>query len=1471
LNPLAQFLALVAALKPAAGTTPEELAELRRFIAAILFQQNPGFPVPGHEDPALAIALQDGAELAATLTAAGIQLRFLEVNELIPASPPERPSHAFGPFIDGAGNLVRFFIFENARFHRVHNRLPNGNPAPATILLLPLGVTPREDKLILDIPAGTVWIRAQFLVPGVTGCVGLRVAGGTLTVSAPSSLFDNGVILLPTNPTWTLSVAPEQPPAGEAAGSDANGATITLPQQLDVHSNAPPVVAGAIGISGFGSALSFDTSGGAPGSDGVSINFPFGVPVPWTIAGNRSAAAQLTAECEAGAATWSLPVNNAAVNTFGEAPHGGSLGVQLSGPISLRLTGVAGGEFHKDAARLSADASRIDLDVPRPDASGRIELELWRPALSRIVFGETLTGRVQFASERDRGDLALVHEGGSIRNRWDLPLTAAGEPFAFEGRLENVAILSRPVGLYVAGIAHRDTEAEVEGLALENLYLTVRSPDRLAFLGSYDGATRVPDGTAVLSFGVIMAQPTLPDPYATNWRVPDDNQGQDSALSVTLDWAAASTPGLVASFARRIPFPDPGVGPPDDDDGTRELFDGHLGARPEVLSLLDLSSKEHYFGVALESLVDQEPTLANNRLTVQQRSVRLLLQPQVLWEPVYAGSLELSSRANGARTLLGSRADTLVPVLPGAVAEEWIHTLRRRGGAAAIFSLPFGLRAFARFDASEFPTFPPMGAGLLEVDFGPGMKSARQIRIVAFNPARTMTGSLRQTFNVRIPGTLTHVLDIPVVKDHIIELEEFLPLQYVDLSGYGLSTFSDWRRDVPVGVTQVRFDVMNGRTSLEVIQVRTLLVPCEAHLVQTIVMERRNSGKVLRFDSGLVAVDDGLFEKPAKFDKGVVIAFRKIRHIRVLTKPPLTINDGVKVSQWQEVLYDCDAALENVTANAVDGLVPLRDQTGYVQLQPTGDDSAPTEARIAALFAAVNGPIGGPADCAIRVGNVLDMQVSGIFADAAPKDAAPFPGFVVAAYGSPKLPRAGQWSAVSIDSATGEAAPVDPRHGMPVTRRAGQPYKFRDAAAAYRDSPTTEYGLLMSTSSSRILFPKPTIDPNELSILRTAAPAVADPLALAQSTGAFPRAIYALGCTHAAQFDISGSNDWRLIDPVFGVIPPAEDLAKGGEWAIKRAFRAGSELTSIVDSVNAATPWNVGVDENDIRIDIGPFSPLFTIKTNYSAVSGALPKLQKPTLEFGPALDALKDILDALKHFTALGLDFDVDVDAGNGPSPSFIINITLRFRLGEGPNERIDIGVGKFYGQFEIHGRLEAALSGSTRGGLLLEFQGDIQQGVLPPLLYAGGLFRFALEIRETGEPVIELALGTTTSIGGDLIKNVVEVEVTIKYGYMLQPETLRPGVLLGLEARAKLLGGLIGFSFAVQAMARIERIDLDDQGKVTIFADIRIVATVQVAWLLEEDIDIRTQFEQTLPLSLALVPLGGGAIAILAPVSPV
>ena len=134
-------------------------------------------------------------------------------------------------------------------------------------------------------------------------------------------------------------------------------------------------------------------------------------------------------------------------------------------------------------------------------------------------------------------------------------------------------------------------------------------------------------------------------------------------------------------------------------------------------------------------------------------------------------------------------------------------------------------------------------------------------------------------------------------------------------------------------------------------------------------------------------------------------------------------------------------------------------------------------------------------------------------------------------------------------------------------------------------------------------------------------------------------------------------------------------------------------------------------------------------------------------------------------------------------------------------------------------------------------------------------------------GRPTIELALGVVVSVGGDLIKGLLSVEATVHYGYLLVPETLKPGVLLGIDARAKLLSGLVGLSFGVEAMARIERVTLADP-EITIWAHIRVAGSIQVAWLIEEDVDFETQFEQTLPLEVAAV-LATGGLAGLAPVA--
>jgi len=228
-----------------------------------------------------------------------------------------------------------------------------------------------------------------------------------------------------------------------------------------------------------------------------------------------------------------------------------------------------------------------------------------------------------------------------------------------------------------------------------------------------------------------------------------------------------------------------------------------------------------------------------------------------------------------------------------------------------------------------------------------------------------------------------------------------------------------------------------------------------------------------------------------------------------------------------------------------------------------------------------------------------------------------------------------------------------------------------------------------------------------------------------------------------------------------------------------------------------------------------------------------------------------------LGEFTNLGFDVDVDVSAGDGPVPSFVIDLRLLLRLPAQPGERIDIGIGKFSGRFEVGGRFEAVPGAKSHGRLWVDLSGDVQQGIIPPGIYAGGQFKFRVEVGDREKPLVEMGLGTVASIGGDLIKNLVELEATVNYGYLLIPESLKPGVMLGLGVRACLLSGLFGLSFDVQAMARLERLALDTRS-VTIWAAFDAVATVQLAWLVKEERNFRVQFEQKLPLELLAVAAG-------------
>jgi hypothetical protein len=1489
---LEQLLTISGRLQVPSEVADNSLGSLREFLAASLIQQNPGaLPIEPDStvDSTVNEAAARGTELATTFATTATRVRVIKDSYVSPALTGERPTHVFGPFVDADGSLVEFGVFESARFLTVQLTLPAPFPlVTEALMLLPAESFSNDGNRTFSIPAGTVWLRARFVVANTAGYIGLRVKQGTLKIDQAAQPRPGRSVGVPTNAHWQLTIEPEQPEEPNGEGSDANAVTVQLPQSFEVLSTGESRVNGTVAIRGFGSDLEFPDAIGAPFANIASVTFPYGAGnAPWSIDGNLSIVAQFTGESRVVSAGWSLPLNKSPLNTFGEAAHGGSLRIKLRDPLESRMVGAAGTFTWFDTA-INANTIAFSLDAERAVSSARSELDLWTPAHTEAIFNQQSVTHLRFVSARDGRDVTSV-SGGEVRNKWDLPLTAAGKPFAYKGRLDQFAVIAEHTGLLrVTGSAIQQPEINTHGLALENLYLVVRAPRRLGFSGDFDGVSAVAAGFASLFFDVMFAQPSLPDPYVANWNLPDQLFVAESALSISLQWFNSQTPAVNARLERVVRFPESRGALPDEPPELSSRFHGLLDAQPESLYLLDLSTRDHHLGVALPSFAEQRVDLEQNRLTVELRNVRLLMQPQVQWEPFEvvpnpeAGarfSEIVESKSNGARTLAGAASVKLVPVLPRVVCSGIIAAARERSRFAALFSLPFGLRALAFIDpVTELPEGPAVEAGVHQPRFD-DLVSARQLRLEAtgvLNPdprkdpaARAMTGAMVQLRNLelganKLGSVLSGGIDengVPIsgIEDFLNEFQEYLPLHQADLSGYGLSTFSDWHRDVPTGVIKVRFDVLIGRTSYEVIQAKTILAFPMCYAVRTIIMERRNSGKVLRFDSGWQPVNDGEFrvvfqsdpfdpKKNFEFEKGVVKAFRNIRRIRVLSSPALNLSDA---SRWQPVIFDADAQLENLIAGGGGGLVPILDHPGYIQLAPTGPGSEVTRARIEELLKRIGKPVGGPIDCKIRVGGILETHLSGIFADDAPDDGGLNPALMLAAYGLPKLPRAGQWSAARINGSTSEASPVDPRHGVPIIRRTGQPnYIFREPGDAKRSSPD-QFGFLMSTATSRVLFPRPVINPSQPGILTTDKPHVADPYSLVQATSDFPRPTYALRCKETPRFNISADNQWRLTNPNFTFDTPAPDLAKGGEWDMSRGFDPSQRVDVLLDSAIQNKPWEILSTPNDLDINIDGLGKVFTIHTNYSALSGGVPKLDTPTLDFGPVLDAVKDVVSALKNFKGLAnFHIDVDVSAGTGPSPSFIVVIKLKFRIGEGPNERIDIGVGKFYGEFTIRGELETGLSGKARGLLSAQFEGDVQQGIIPPVIFAGGFFRFGISITETGKPTIELSLAAVASIGGDLIKNLIEVEVTVRYGYTLIPETLEPGVLLGLEARAKLLGGLVGFSFSVEAMARIKRI-APTANEVIVWAQIRVCATVQVAWLFEEDIDVKTQFEQKIPLS--------------------
>lgn len=1493
-----QLLDLLKQWHPAPGTGPDAIAGMLRAQAASVILGDPAQAIlpPGDIDPIVSEAIRAGAQKAAAIKASGGSLRL--AFEHVPAvgandNVAEQPTEVFGPFFIDTGFMGRFVTFESSSFRTVTERIGGGGGVPITDgelwFLIPDKSTPDSpDNLSWTLPAGTVWIQSRFLLAAAVGFTGLRIASGKLQFNINPSV--HGLLLPQPGTVWTLEVVPEPPPPADAGQSDAGAISLQLPATLQIHSNKSPEIAGTLSLSGFGSDLHLTPSGSVfPDTNQLCFGLR-AAESQWSIAGNRSQLTQFVGECLPDRPRWTLPITTIPPEKLGEAAHGGSIVISPGNGLTSVFAAQGGTPFRWSVATLTMNAARLEIQSLVPDSGARYDLGLWGTSISELRFAGLPLTRLIFRSEKS-GFESVAALGGSCRNKWDLPCSADGLPFPFAGTIEEFGFVTTTLGPLLNLLAAAPASTELSGFALENVYVVVRPLRRVALLALCPQTPILAAGSTLLQFDVNVALPILPDPYAANLEPPASGGTVEGALRLTLAWADNQAPVVAVTYLGTVPFPEQRVSQLLDD--TDELavhgtFKSHLQSATESLYLLDLSSNEHLFGVALESPASVGPQVIDNRLAVPLNRVRLLLQPQVQWEPVLddpdpeagvAPAGVVHSFLEGGPSLVGANSVKLVPVLAAGLSEEIAGAIKDGLPAAALFSLPFGLRAMANLDFRPHfvvEGFEPATFTVLNEPALGGFRSARQLRLFATGfgrqiaPSLAMPGILRQLLNLDDNSALRSVLPSDIRDDLNSVFAGGIPLGHADLSGYGLSTFSEWHRNASPGqgpqITKVEFRVLNGRTAYEVIQSRSTLYDCGARVVRTVVLERHNSGRVIRKDSGWVPVDDGLFNLPIPFQKGALKSFRNIRRIRLTGAAPISLGGG---GQVEPVIFDADAEIDGAA-----GLVPIYDRPGYVQTVPPpgpNGEQLPvqdlTAAQLKVLFEQVHG-IHGAVDCAVRLGGTLDVQISSIDSDVALDDNGGI-GFAVALMGTAKLPRAGQWTIVKVDPRSQTVSHVDPHRGVPFVRNLPDPFRFREASdARLKDkSPGVEYALMMATESSRALFEQPNFDPDKPGTLTfDVPPLLADPYSLVQSSGIFPGRSAVLQAKETSFFEISKDNLWRLDKANFNVEAPSEDFLKGGGWGLTRVYQDAPQIALDIDSAKEAA-FNLAAPVSSLNLSLpGLPAEILKIQTTYQTVAGGSPQLGTPTLVFSGALDALTEILDSLQHLINLELPVHISVEPRIGPIPSFIVHLDLQFGLGDGPDGRIEIGIGKFRGRFELKADLDATLTGVESALLSLDFQGDVQQGIIPPLLYAGGLFRFKIELGTSGPPVIQISLGITISVGGDLIPGLIALEATLNEGYSLVPATLEPGVLLGVEARAKLLGGLIGFSFSAEVMASVKRPD-DKPGFVTIAAQIKIAATVHIAIFLDEDVHFDAQFHQDLPLVAVATILSPEAALIVSP----
>ncbi|MEA2297891.1 MAG: hypothetical protein QOF77_827 [Solirubrobacteraceae bacterium] len=1191
----------------------------------------------------------------------------------------------------------------------------------------------------------------------------------------------------------------------------------------------------------------------------------------------------------------------------------------LSAPAPMATAALAllptrlAGQLRTSPARL-VDRYRLWHDASPPPAPNPSRPRLALPAASVTI---EIPGDSEVGFVFSPGEEAVIVLG-RVDAVLDRPVAADGTriPLAGPGVLGRVRSAA---GTRVEISARPDSSARRIALVAENALIPVANPGALVIIGRLQSGRIA--GAADILFATRGLVPTLPDPYAARYALPGSERDA-RGLVVSVKWGDVGGPSVAFAMVDLAGLPRIAAGQ-DGVEGQAALDAGlALVTRAErpgdagdparafrggaTFALLDLSTRADLWGVVAVNRTAGGLGFDGLRLTGPGATTPVFTVPGISWEPVVDRDtappewLAAFSPDDGTPTTFLVATDQPTPLIP-TVALERYRAAAGSKPTQAHFTLPFGITARLvdgpnRVGATGAPVYR-----IPRIAFPDGLRAARALSIRATGPkgGATLPGTARVGYDKLSPPDSdygAHVLGIdpqPHVPptagqdapnpagffDQQFDGDAgYIPVERIDLGGYGTSMFSDWHdgdRNA-VGVVRAGFDVLLGRTGHELVQFQTWILPWSIRLQRTVVFDRGDGGEVLKHDSGWVAVGDGAFELldgATRLD-GPVNRLRQVRNIVFAGAPVHVPATGTRPAEtYARVTFDADVAFASGLHIAADGKDPAPTAAGHgivgyasntVGPAPAGPDVIALMERIGVQLGSTR--LSGATACVARVGAAgaerFTLNVSSFGAALAP---GPQPRVQVALFGTPRLPKDGQWSIARRAGSAKAPQAVDPRTPVPLTRGTGgakpapgggsyaENWRLLDPEDAQSvDAPATFYGLLQGTGTSKTLLEHPLIRDDGGALGFDNRPQLADVGALLGVGGLFPELSSALEIPSTQDLPMHGDGfkrtyDWDINDGDRTLL----DLAVVHLLLVYSAADPADPSTVVpahgslkLEAAPGAPNWSLRLSNLSFEARVDGFGTLLTIAGDFLAGAGikpgfvglgATPENPQPlSVQYGDALSAIKDIFAGLSEL-ASSLGGDADLEVGfTGQQLTVKQGFTLpTIPLGFGEITDLGIELG-FVATIPSDVAFHVGIGGRE----------DPFHWLVDPLAGTGAIVIGVAH----GAPDLYIEAGLGLGLGISVAVASGSASIVVSMSLAVGADTVRVGLMLTGNAEVDVLGGVASASLTLSAGIQVTIHEAAKTADLT--GTVAVSIHISICWVISVGFDGAWDFTETISL---------------------